>query len=59
MFRENATGQYVGLGPNLGFEYFVGDSVSLGLRGQYNFYIALNEKTQTSLTFGATAAAYF
>jgi outer membrane protein len=31
----------------------------VGLRGQYNFYIALNEKTQTSLTFGATAAAYF
>ena len=59
VFRASSTGQYVGLGPNLGFEYFVGDSVSLGLRGQYNFYIALNEKTQSSLTFGATAAAYF
>jgi outer membrane protein len=59
VFRESSTGQYVGLGPNVGFEYFVGDSVSVGLRGQYNFYIALNEKTQTSLTFGATAAAYF
>jgi outer membrane protein len=59
VFRENSTGQYVGLGPNVGFEYFVGDSVSIGLRGQYNFYIALNEKTQTSLTFGATGAAYF
>jgi outer membrane protein len=59
VFRENSTGNYVGLGPNGGFEYFVGDSVSVGLRGQYNFYIALNEKTQTSLTFGATAAAYF
>jgi len=59
IFRSTSTGQYVGLGPNVGFEYFVSDSVSLGLRGQYNFYIALNEKTQTSLTFGATAAAYF
>lgn len=59
IFRATSTGQYVGLGPNVGFEYFVSDSVSLGLRGQYNFYIALNEKTQTSLTFGATAAAYF
>lgn len=59
IFREASTGQYVGLGPNAGFEYFVGDSVSVGLRGQYNFYIALNEKTQSSLTFGATVAAYF
>jgi outer membrane protein len=59
VFRESSTGQYVGLGPNVGFEYMFGDSVSMGLRGQYNFYIALNEKTQTSLTFGATAAAYF
>jgi outer membrane protein len=33
--------------------------VSLGLRGQYNFYIALNEKTQNSLTGSVGAAAYF
>jgi outer membrane protein len=59
VFRENRTDQYVGLGPNVGFDFFVGDSVSLGLRGQYNFYIALNEKTKTSLTLSAGAAAYF
>ncbi|MDY7225509.1 hypothetical protein [Hyalangium rubrum] len=59
VLREGTTGQYVGIGPNVGFEYFVSDSVSLGLRGQYNIYIALNEDTQNSLTFGATAAAYF
>jgi outer membrane protein len=59
VFRPDTTSQYVGLGPNLGIDYFVTDSVSLGLRGQYNFYIALNENTQTSLTFSAGAAAYF
>jgi outer membrane protein len=59
VFREGATGQYVGLGPNLGFDFFVTDTVSLGLRGQYNFYIALNEKTQSSLTGSVGAAAYF
>jgi outer membrane protein len=59
VFRPEATSQYVGLGPNLGFDYFVTDTVSLGLRGQYNFYIALNEKTQSSLTASVGAAAYF
>ena len=59
VFKSDATPQYVGLGPNLGFDYFITDTVSLGLRGQYNFYIALNEKTQSSLTFSVGAAAYF
>lgn len=59
VFKEDQTAQYVGLGPNGGFDYFVTDTVSLGLRGQYNFYIALNEKTQSSLTFSVGGAAYF
>ena len=56
---KDITAQYVGLGPNLGFDYFITDTVSLGLRGQYNFYIALNEKSQSSLTFSVGGAAYF
>ncbi len=59
VFREGSTGQYVGIGPNAGFDYFVADTVSLGLRAQYNFYIALNEETKNSLTVSAGAAAYF
>lgn len=59
VFREGSTGQYVGLGPNLGFDFFVTDTVSLGLRGQYNFYFTLNEETQYSLTASVGAAAYF
>lgn len=59
VFKDGSTPQYVGLGPNLGFDFFVTDTVSLGMRGQYNFYIALNEKTQSSLTLSVGAAAYF
>lgn len=56
---KNNTSNFVGIGPNLGIDYFVGESVSVGLRAQYNFYIALNEETQTSLTGSLGAAAYF
>jgi outer membrane protein len=49
----------VGLGPNAGVEFFVSESVALGARAQYNFYIALNEETQTSLILGANVSAYF
>jgi outer membrane protein len=59
VFKTDSTPQYVGLGPNLGFDYFITDTVSLGLRGQYSFYIALNEHTQTSLNISVGAAAYF
>ncbi len=59
VFKADTTPQYVGLGPNLGVDFFVSDSVSLGVRGQYNFYIALNEETQSSLILSAGAAAYF
>jgi outer membrane protein len=58
VFKESVS-NFVGIGPNVGVDFFVSDSVSVGVRGQYNFYIALNEKTQTSLTLSAGAAAYF
>lgn len=59
IFKSGSTPQYVGLGPNAGVEYFVSESVSIGARAQYNFYIALNEETQTSLTLSGGIAAYF
>jgi outer membrane protein len=59
IFAETKNLSFVGLGPNLGFDAFVSDSVSLGLRAQYNFYIALNDDTRTSLIVSAGAAAYF
>ncbi len=59
VFKSATTSQYVGLGPNAGIDYFVSDSVSLGVRGQYNFYFNLNEDVQTSLAISVGAAAYF
>ncbi len=59
VFKADTTPQYVGLGPNAGVEFFVSESVALGARAQYNFYIALNEETQTSLILGANVSAYF
>lgn len=58
VFKESVS-NFVGLGPNAGVDFFVSDSVSLGLRAQYNFYLALNEDTQTSLALSAGVAAYF
>jgi outer membrane protein len=59
IFKPEATTQFVGLGPNLGFDFFITDSLSLGLRGQYNIYVALNDELRTSLTGSVGAAAYF
>jgi outer membrane protein len=59
VFKEATTPQYVGLGPNAGVEFFISESVALGARAQYNFYIALNEETQTSVILGAGVSAYF
>ncbi|WP_342380868.1 outer membrane beta-barrel protein [Myxococcus stipitatus] len=56
---KSATSNFVGIGPNAGLDFFLSDSVSAGLRAQYNIYIALNEKTQNSVTVSAGMAAYF
>ncbi|AEI65905.1 outer membrane beta-barrel protein [Corallococcus macrosporus] len=58
VFKNNVS-NFVGIGPNVGIDYFVSDSVSLGARAQYNFYIALNDETQRTLTVSLGAAAYF
>ncbi|XXF76014.1 hypothetical protein P2318_23535 [Myxococcaceae bacterium GXIMD 01537] len=59
VFKADTTPQYVGVGPNLGVDLFISESVSIGARAQYNFYLALNEETQTSLILGGGLAAYF
>lgn len=59
VFKPASTLQYVGIGPNVGVDLFMSDSVSVGARAQYNFYLRLNEPLQTSLTFSLGAATYF
>jgi outer membrane protein len=59
VFKRAGMQQYMGVGPNVGVDLFVGDATSLGARAQYNFYVRLNEPLQTSLTFSLGAATYF
>ena len=59
VFRPSSTLQYVGIGPNVGVDLFLGSATSVGARAQYNFYVRLNDPLQTSLTFSLGAATYF
>jgi outer membrane protein len=49
---------FAGLGPNAGVEFFVSDSISIGLVARFNLYVSLNEVWES---FGANAqvSAYF
>lgn len=53
VFRPEGTTNFVGIGPSAGIDVFVGDTVSVGLRGVYTFYLALN--TPVTSSFGALA----
>ncbi|MGQ0506407.1 MAG: hypothetical protein ACT4TC_13935 [Myxococcaceae bacterium] len=50
---------FFGVGPSGGFEYFVSDQISIGLRGQLSFYLRLNDPVQLGGGALATFAAYF
>jgi outer membrane protein len=52
-------GDFVGLGPNGGVDYFVGDSVTIGGRAFFDLYIALNESPRTAYGLAAVVATYF
>ena len=59
IFKPQANSSFFGVGPNLGIEFFVSDSISLGARAQYNVYLSLEEAVQTSLMLSAGTAVYF
>ena len=59
VFKPSGDQNFVGVGPNVGLEYFVSDSISLGARVQFNIYLSLNEKTQTSFLGSAGVSVYF
>lgn len=59
VFKPQANSSYFGLGPNAGVEYFVSDSISLGARVQFNFYLSLEERVQTSLIGSLGSSVYF
>lgn len=59
VFKPQGDSNFFGIGPNAGIEFFVSDSISLGARAQFNAYLSLTERLQTSLILSGGAAVYF
>ncbi len=59
IFKEQGESNFFGLGPNAGIEFFVSDSISLGARAQFNTYLSLTERVQTSFILSGGSAVYF
>jgi outer membrane protein len=50
---------FFGIGPNLGVDLMVSESVSLGIKVQYNQYLALNGPQENSILGEAVIKTYF
>ncbi|HYO56250.1 hypothetical protein [Archangium sp.] len=59
VFKPQGDSNFFGIGPNAGVEFFVSDSISLGARAQFNTYLSLTERVQTSLILSAGSSVYF
>jgi outer membrane protein len=59
VFKDTGEQNFFGVGPNVGLEFFVSDSISLGARAQFNAYLSLDEAVQTSLILSAGTSVYF
>lgn len=59
VFKPQGDSNFFGVGPNVGVEFFVSDSISLGARAQFNAYLSLSERVQTSLILSAGSSVYF
>lgn len=55
------TANYVGVGPFVGLDYFVLDTLSIGAKAQFNAYVTLTNRLemQTSKGVFVTASAWF
>ncbi len=55
---SSGSSNYIGVGPNGGFDYFIADNLSLGIKARINVYLTLNA---VDASFDATAriATYF
>jgi outer membrane protein len=50
---------FIGPGAGVGVDFFVGESVSLGVRGYLDMYVTLNVPPSFALGAGACATTYF
>ncbi len=60
-FRDSALGPNFQFGPGVsaGLEYFVGESISVGARGFFDFFIVLNAPVRFALGGGLAVTTYF
>ncbi len=56
---SNAPKVFVGPGAAVGVDYFVGESISVGVRGFFDLYITLNSPPRYSFGGGLNVATYF
>ncbi|HEX8825115.1 MAG TPA: hypothetical protein VF794_34675 [Archangium sp.] len=59
VFKPQGDSNFAGVGPNAGLDFFVSDSISIGARAQFNAYLSLEERVQTSVIVSAGTAVYF
>ncbi len=61
LFRDSSLGNnfYAGPGVGVGVDFFVADSISLGVRGTFDLFITLNAPTLFSVGGGVNATTYF
>lgn len=61
MFRDATLGNnfYAGPGAGAGIDFFVADSISLGLRATFDLYLTLNAPVLFSVGGGANITTYF
>ncbi|MFN0062519.1 MAG: hypothetical protein ACKVPX_08365 [Myxococcaceae bacterium] len=56
---DGTVSDFIGIGPRVGVDFFVSDSISLGVRGHFNLYWMLNQPLQTAVGAMFKASTYF
>jgi outer membrane protein len=58
-FGTSNSSVFLGLGPNAGFDYFLTESVSVGVKARFCVYLALDFTATTTFDATARVATYF
>lgn len=59
IFRSELQSAFFGLGPAVGLDYFVTDTVSIGARGFFDIYITLNAPVRVCFGGALSVATHF
>jgi outer membrane protein len=59
VFADVAASNFVGVGPKAGVDYFLTDTVSVGVRANYVFYLMLNAPLHRAAAANVVFSAWF